>query len=59
MKWIGEDRVMFSVDYPFEDDVEISSWFDRLEMNTHTKKKMAYENAIKILNLAPRNATRG
>lgn len=52
LKWTGEDRVMFSVDYPFEDDVEISSWFDRLEMNTHTKKKMAYENARRILKLS-------
>jgi predicted TIM-barrel fold metal-dependent hydrolase len=23
----GEDRLMFSVDYPFEDDVEIGGWF--------------------------------
>lgn len=56
LKWTGEDRVMFSVDYPFEDDVEISAWFDRLEMNSHTKRKMAYENAIKILKLAPHSA---
>lgn len=51
LKWTGEDRVMFSIDYPFEDDTEISSWFDRLEMNTHTKKKLGYENARRILKL--------
>lgn len=51
LKWTGEDRVMFSVDYPFEDATEISSWFDRLEMNTHTKKKLGYENAGRILKL--------
>lgn len=51
LKWTGEDRVMFSVDYPFEDNIEISGWFDRLEMNTHTKRKLGYENAKRILKL--------
>lgn len=51
LRAIGEDRVMFSVDYPFEDDVEIGSWFDRLELNGNTKKKIGYENARKLLNL--------
>lgn len=47
------------MDYPFEDGVEIASWFDGLEMNTHTKEKMAYENAITMLKLGPRNEARG
>jgi predicted TIM-barrel fold metal-dependent hydrolase len=46
---IGEDRVMFSVDYPFEDDVEIGGWFDRLEMSGLTKKRIGYQNARKLL----------
>jgi 2,3-dihydroxybenzoate decarboxylase len=46
-----EDRVMFSVDYPFEDDVQIAGWFDRLEMNTETKEKIGYGNARKLLRL--------
>ncbi|KAF7914911.1 hypothetical protein BELL_0029g00380 [Botrytis elliptica] len=51
IKRTGEDRVMFSVDYPFEDTVEIAGWFDRLEMNTLTKTKLAYENAKALLKL--------
>lgn len=47
----GADRVMFSVDYPFEDSVEMGSWFDRLEMNEVTKKKIASGNAKKLLKL--------
>lgn len=47
----GEDNVMFSVDYPFEDTVEIGSWFDRLELSGPTKKKLGYENARRILKL--------
>lgn len=57
LKWTGEDRVMFSVDYPFEDETEMSSWFDRLEMNTHTKTKLGYENARRILKLDAPNST--
>lgn len=52
LRWTGEDQVMFTVDYAFEDDAQIASWLDRLEMNTHTqKKKLAYENARRILRL--------
>jgi predicted TIM-barrel fold metal-dependent hydrolase len=42
LRMTGEDRVMFSVNYPFEDDVEIGSWFDRLELSGNTKKKIGY-----------------
>jgi 2,3-dihydroxybenzoate decarboxylase len=45
----GESRVMFSVDYPFEDDVEVSGWFDRLQMSIATKQAIAYGNARRLL----------
>lgn len=47
----GADRVMFSVDYPFEDFVEIGSWFDRLEMNDVAKENIASGNAKRLLRL--------
>jgi predicted TIM-barrel fold metal-dependent hydrolase len=47
----GEERVMFSVDYPFEDSVEIGGWFDRLELSGGTKKRIGYLNAKKLLRL--------
>ncbi|RAL59418.1 hypothetical protein DID88_006792 [Monilinia fructigena] len=40
IKRTGEGRVMFSVDYPFEDTLEIAGWFDRLEMSMSTKTKL-------------------
>lgn len=49
----GEDRVMFSVDYPFEDDVEISGWFDRVELAVETKEKVGFRNARKLLKIRP------
>ncbi|KAI9644232.1 hypothetical protein NHQ30_007587 [Ciborinia camelliae] len=51
IKRTGEDRVMFSVDFPFEDTVEMAAWFDRLEMSTLTKTKLAFENAKALLKL--------
>ncbi|RFU26145.1 hypothetical protein B7463_g10187, partial [Scytalidium lignicola] len=47
--WGGSGNV--SVDYPFEDDVETGSWFDRLEPNGHTKEKIGFQNARKLLKL--------
>lgn len=49
----GEDRVMFSVDYPFEDHVEIGGWFDRLELNGNMKRKIGYQNARNLLKFGP------
>lgn len=43
----GVDRVMFSVDYPYEDFVEIGSWFDRIELSNTAKEKVASGNAKK------------
>lgn len=48
---LGEDRVMFSVDYPFEDMVEIGGWFDRLELSRRTKEKFGFQNARTLLKL--------
>ena len=46
-----ESRVMFSVDYLFEDDVEIAGWLDRVELNVDTKEQIAFGTAEKLLNL--------
>ena len=43
--------VVFCVGYPFEDDLEIAGWFDRLEMNGDTKKKIAYGNSRTLFKL--------
>ena len=44
--------VVFCVDYPFVDDLEIAGWFDRLEMNGNTKRKFAYGNS-RMFKLGP------
>lgn len=47
----GEERVMWSVDYPFEDYDEIGTWFDCLEMNPSTKANIGWRNAQKLFGL--------
>jgi predicted TIM-barrel fold metal-dependent hydrolase len=51
LRSVGEDRVMFSADYPYEDDLEMAAWFDRLELNGRTKRKIGFENARVLLKL--------
>lgn len=51
LRTTGEDKVMFSVDYPFEDDVEVSGWFDRVELAEDIKEKIAFGNAKKLLKI--------
>ena len=47
----GEDRLLWSVDYPYEDYDEIGPWFDNLDMAENTRCKIGWENAIKLLKL--------
>jgi gamma-resorcylate decarboxylase len=51
---VGEDRIMFSVDYPFEDTSEATEWFDRAEITEEQRRKIGRENAIALFKLAGR-----
>jgi gamma-resorcylate decarboxylase len=48
---VGIDRVMFSSDYPYEDMIETAQWFDALEIDEHTRAKLAYGNAKILLGI--------
>jgi len=48
---VGVDRMLFSVDYPFEDARDAASWFDALQMAESDKLKIARSNAIKLFKL--------
>lgn len=48
---VGADRLLFSVDYPFEDMHEAAAWFDGLELNDHDHAKIARLNAQALLRL--------
>jgi uncharacterized protein len=47
----GDDHVVFSVDYPFEDNVEAVDWFKGLDLPTAVREKVAHGNAEQLLRL--------
>jgi 2,3-dihydroxybenzoate decarboxylase len=51
MTEMGADRVMFSVDWPFEDVGEGAQWFDNSEIGEDDRMKVGRANAIKLFKL--------
>ncbi|KAL4742148.1 amidohydrolase 2 [Aspergillus similis] len=49
---LGESRVMFSVDYPYESNEDAADWFDGLELNENTRMAIASGNATRLFGLA-------
>lgn len=48
---LGESRVMFSVDYPYESNEDAADWFDALELNENSRAAISNGNAIRLLGL--------
>lgn len=48
---MGESRVMFSVDYPYESNEDASDWFDGLPLPRSSQEAIGCRNAKKFLNL--------
>lgn len=48
---IGADRILFSIDYPFESFADACSWFDGLDLDHATKRKIAKDNAKTLFKL--------
>ena len=48
---IGEDRVLFSTDYPFVSAVEGAAWFRGVDLDRPVKEKIAFKNAQRLLGL--------
>ena len=42
---VGADRVLFAVDYPFEDHAQASAWFDAVEIAEQDRIKIGRDNA--------------
>lgn len=49
---MGEDRVLFSTDYPFVSGVEGAEWFRGVDMDRAVKEKIAYKNAERLLKIS-------
>ncbi len=55
LRTFGVDRILFSVDYPFERNAIARAFLDKLSVVTaEDKEKIAHLNAEKLLGLEPR-----
>lgn len=48
---VGADRILFSIDYPFESFSDACTWYDALAINDVDKRKIAKDNAKKLFKL--------
>jgi gamma-resorcylate decarboxylase len=48
---LGSDRILFSVDYPYETMQEISSWFDSCSIGETDREKIGNSNARRLFRL--------
>ena len=48
---LGEDRIMFSADYPFENTAEAAHFIDTAPISDRLREQLCYMNAERILNL--------
>jgi len=48
---MGEGRVLFSVDYPYESNEDAADWFDGLAFNENTRAAVGWENARALLRI--------
>ena len=52
MAEVGADRVLYSVDYPFEDMAEASKWFEQAAISEADRLKIGRTNAQKLFRLS-------
>jgi len=51
MDAMGEDRVLFAVDYPFEQPAEAHDWIEAAPITDAQRRKICYDNAADLLRL--------
>jgi predicted TIM-barrel fold metal-dependent hydrolase len=51
METMGADRIMFFVDYPYENMVEAADWIETSNISEDDRSKNAHGNAQKLLKL--------
>ena len=48
---LGDDRILFSTDYPYEDPKEAAEWIDRAPITDEQRDKICHRNAERVLKL--------
>lgn len=54
MSVVGADRILFAIDYPFEDNLQGAAWFDGVEIAEADRSKIGRGNAIELFGLSAR-----
>ena len=49
---MGADRVLFSVDYPYEEVADAAAWFDKAEISEEDRLKIGRTNAATLFKIA-------
>ena len=52
---VGTHRILFSVDYPFEETADAATWFDRLDLPEADRMRMGRDNAAALFELPGRS----
>jgi len=48
---LGDDNVLFSVDYPFEESKQAADWIEQTPLSNAVQARVCYQNAERILRL--------
>lgn len=48
---LGADRLLFAVDYPFEDHAQAAAWFDTADIAEADRRKIGRDNAMALFGL--------
>ncbi len=48
---VGADRVLFAIDYPFEENEDGAAWFDAVDISAGDRLKIGRTNAVKLFGL--------
>jgi 5-carboxyvanillate decarboxylase len=51
---LGADRIMWAVDYPYQETVEATQWLDNAPISLEDKAKIFHRNAEHVFRLAPK-----
>ena len=52
---VGSDRLLFSVDWPFDNVDDAATWFDNTSISEPDRRKIGRTNALKLLKLDRHN----
>ena len=48
---LGEDKILYSVDHPFEMMAQAAEWFDNAPISEEISNKISWSNATQLMNL--------